>query len=55
MESPVTIVKTAFNPTIIIKTLFGLLVVASIFDVLGYTDALLRPVSFLKSKFMKGA
>lgn len=55
MESPVTLVKTAFNPSTIIKTLVGLLVVAAIFDLLGYTDALIRPVSFIKSKFMRDA
>ena len=51
MENPVAVVKSAVQPGTILKAVVGFLVVAAIFDLLGYTDALLRPVSFAKAKF----
>lgn len=55
MESPVAAVKSAINPGTIIKTFLGIVVVAAILDVLGFTDVLIRPVTFLKAKFAKAA
>lgn len=51
MESPVTAAKAALNPSAIIKTLFGVLVLFAILDVLGWTDYILYPVRTAKAKF----
>lgn len=51
MESPVAIVKSAIQPSSIIKGIVGAIVVFAVFDLLGQTDLIVRPVSWLKSKF----
>jgi hypothetical protein len=51
MESPTTIVKSAIQPGTIIKGIVGALIVFAIFDLLGFTDYILRPVTALKARF----
>jgi hypothetical protein len=52
MESPTTLIKSAISPGTVLKGIIGFIVIAAIFDLIGYSDALFRPVSFFKSKFM---
>ena len=51
MDSPVALVKSSIQPSTILKGIIGFVVIAAIFDLIGYSDALFRPVSFLKMKF----
>ena len=55
MESPVTAAKAALNPSAIIKTFFGVVVVFAILDLAGWTDYLLRPVTMLRGRFGRPA
>ena len=55
MDSPAAIVKSAINPGSIIKAIVGLVIVAAIFDALGWTSWLLYPVTSAKMKFAKPA
>lgn len=52
MESPVTIVKSAFSPGNILKGVAAVFVAALVFDALGITNWLLFPYSTAKAKFM---
>mgnify|MGYP000467279537 CR=1 FL=1 len=51
MESPVAVVKQAIQPGTIIKGIVGALIVFAIFDLLNFTDYILRPVTALKARF----
>jgi hypothetical protein len=51
MENPVSVLKAAINPSTIIKGVVGTLVVFAIFDLLGQSDFIFRPVSWLRAKF----
>lgn len=56
MSEITSAVKSSISPMTIVKGVIGFLVIAAIFDVIGYTDLLFRPVSFLRARFMpKGA
>lgn len=51
MESPVTIVKSALSPMTIVKGLVGLVVAFAVLDLLGWTSAIIYPVTTAKAKF----
>jgi hypothetical protein len=53
MESPITTVKSALNPSSVIKFIAGALVAFAIADLLNLTDWILYPVSSAKSKWSK--
>lgn len=55
MESPAAIVKQSIQPGTIIKGIVGALVVFAIFDLLGFTDYIIRPVTALKARFSSPA
>lgn len=50
MESPVTIIKSNLTVGKLLAGAVVFLAIAALFDLAGITDALLRPVSFVKSK-----
>lgn len=52
-DSPVAVVKDAIKPTPIIKWFIGGLIGFALLDLFGVTDAVLRPVTYLKMKFAK--
>lgn len=55
MESPIAIVKSQLNLGNVVKLVIGSLIVAAIFDALGWTAYMLYPVTTLKAKFSKPA
>jgi hypothetical protein len=53
MESPVAIAKSTLNPASLVKWMIAGIVGFAILDLLGVTDAILRPVTYAKMKFAK--
>jgi hypothetical protein len=53
MDSPVTIVKTAIQPSSIIRVLVGTVLAFALLDLLGVTSSFLYPVTALRNKFAK--
>lgn len=50
MENPVAIVKSQLSPSTILKGIVGAVIVFAILDLLGITDAVTRPVSYVRAK-----
>ena len=55
MDSPIATVKSAINPGNIIKAVIGFVVIAAIFDLIGMSDLLFRPYSYVKGRFFSTA
>ena len=51
--NPVAEVKSALNPSAILKFVVATIVAFAIFDALGWTNWLLMPVTTAKAKFSK--
>lgn len=55
MENPTAVIKSAIQPGTVVKGILGAIIIFAVFDLLGQTDFIVKPVTWLKNKFAKPA